>query len=389
MCRAAARHWLHVATLLLVRAGLVAAWTELSGDDTRYLIASFPQLQQVNYARLPDQTWRPLLATGLKSPGAICLDATNSRLFVADPAVATVYWYQYEVTSDKNMATDGVQRVAMSNIAAKSCTTDVMGNLYVSGRNVVKAPEVPAEAIYKQDAVVLATGTSEDAVPARLWTHGTGSWVPAPKGSGGFTDGTPLSPSSPEVFQPSAVAVDPVFVYWGNAVKSPQSSALLRGALNIPTPLASSMPLPKPKIAPNPLSNNVDGVTSMVLTPAGIYYAARQGKKGGVYGVPRGEVATAGCLANGTRCPLVASVAAPTGLAFDGDSTVYVADRGFGAVWSFAAGIVAPHLLDHVADAHGVQDIAVLVASASRARLVVALAALLPLATAVFCSSHL
>lgn len=360
---------------LTLLAGVLAAnafetWSA-PGSSTKYLLASFPKLGEVHFTRLPDATWKPLVS-GLKNPTALAVDEKNLRLFVADPATSKVFWFQYQVFPNGNLATDAVKRVAMKNVSASALTVDEVGNLYVAGRLLVEGAAQTVNGIFKQPAVAIATGTSMLSQPARVWTKGDGSWVESKLPGAAKAS---FVASSPAVSQPSALVVDPFFVYWGNSGSVPNASnAVARGLLRLTPPTAENALVAKPPDAPLALADNAQSVTGMTVTPAGIYYATQQEGGGAIYGMASSQ-APGSCVGDHSKCPLVAKVAGPTALAYDGESTVFVADSASGAVWSFASNVVAPHNLDRVADADGIQAIAIVSSGAAHFSTVLSLLA--------------
>eukprot|EP00438_Fugacium_kawagutii_P027857 Skav222290 [mRNA] locus=scaffold4688:35848:38700:- [translate_table: standard] len=78
------------------------------GESQRYLIASFPKDFKINYARLPDPTWRPLVVRNLTNPSVLAVDEQHKRLFVADQTANKIWWYQLQVVEpSKFLITDG------------------------------------------------------------------------------------------------------------------------------------------------------------------------------------------------------------------------------------------------------------------------------------------
>lgn len=336
---------------LALWAGALRAAARLQGVSDAgggYLIASFPGRQEVNYARLPEPlTWRPLVQGGIFEPQALCVDVQNSRLFVADPAAERVYWYQLEVLADGRLSTDGRQRIAAHSVTARGLAVDGVGSLYIAGRSVGQPPRIPPmEAVFKQDAIAIATGAFAAGIgdgtalppPPQLWTRmNTG----AP-----LTWGAKSSASSPELFEPSGLALGAFDLFWGNAVRGPGTGAVVKASV--------APPANRPEDALEALADNVDGVSSLVLTPTDVFYGA----SGGVYGVSQRK-ANLGCGAENALCPLVIAAQYPTGMVWDGDGTIYVADHGSGSVLSFPSGSRSLHSARHAGEAAGIFGLAI------------------------------
>eukprot|EP00930_Biecheleria_cincta_P058253 TRINITY_DN44107_c0_g1_i1.p1 TRINITY_DN44107_c0_g1~~TRINITY_DN44107_c0_g1_i1.p1 ORF type:complete len:405 (-),score=77.08 TRINITY_DN44107_c0_g1_i1:73-1248(-) len=343
----------------------------LPGEADRYIIASFPQDFKVSYAKLPDPTWRPLVV-GLKDPTAIAVDQRNNRLFVADSATNTVYWYQLEVQQpSKFLVTDGVQHVAVHNMTAHGLAASPTGDLYISGRAAVKPPLTSKEAIYRREGHDL---TADTAKVDRLWTAGDGTWVPIMLQTGVPDPSARMSPSTPEMFVPGPIGVDMFSVYWGNSIKR-NASAVAKAAATVPAPLSGSgSSLPAPKVRASVIANNVDFVTSMAVTAAGVFYAGQPAEgAAGIFGVPFGcqEEGKSDCVKR------VADISNAAALAWDGEATLYVADKSTGSVLSLAATRVARHALAKVAAARGIKSMAVLTVPSSATSCAPALAMLL------------
>jgi len=105
------------------------------------------------------------------------------------------------------------------------------------------------------------------------------------------------------------------------------------------------------------LADNIERVTALALTPTYVFYAG----DGNVYGVSRHK-ASGTCGQNRELCPAVlvqdGEEIKPTAMLWDGDGTIYLADASLGAVLSFSAGSLSPHVMSKVADASGVWGLA-------------------------------
>lgn len=233
------------------------------GESQRYLIASFPKDFKISYARLPDPTWRPLVVRNLSNPSVLAVDEQHRRLFVADQTTNKIWWYQLQVAEpSKFLITDGVQRLAASNILAKGLAVSQAGDLFIAGRVLAAGGR---SAIYKQEAAAFESGDSLS--PKRLWTAGDGSWLPTMLETGLPSMSEPMSPSTPELFQPGAVAVDMFTVYWGNLIKSNVSAALASAPATVPMPRPGGA-IPKVKAGAHALANSFESVTGTSLLAA-------------------------------------------------------------------------------------------------------------------------
>jgi len=329
----------------------------LPGETQRYLIASFPKDFKISYARLPDPTWRPLIVHNLSNPAVLAVDEQNMRLFVADPTASKVFWYKLKVLPSKFLVTEGLQHVAAESMIAKGMAVSQAGDLFISGRVVASPPLTGHSAIYKQAADALEA--AEAPLPKRLWTAGDGSWIPVLNADGAPATSQPMSPSTPEIYQPGPVAVDMFTLYWGNAIKG-NASALVRGPQTVPAPLPGGAAAPKSKAGAHALANNLQAVTGLAITSSGIFYAGRpvQGRPG-IFAL-RSEDSLNGCAADDHCVHRVAQVSTPVDMCWDGDATLFIADAGSGAVLSVPSSTASRHAVVKVAEALGVHAITML-----------------------------
>lgn len=331
------------------------ASTLTPGESQRYLIASFPKDFKISYARLPDPTWRPLVVRNLSNPSVLAVDEQHRRLFVADQTTNKIWWYQLQVAEpSKFLITDGVQRLAASNILAKGLAVSQAGDLFIAGRVLAADGR---SAIYKQEAAAFELGDALS--PKRLWTAGDGSWLPMMLETGLPSMSEPMSPSTPELFQPGAVAVDMFTVYWGNLIKSNVSAALASAPATVPMPRPGGA-IPKVKAGAHALANSFESVTGLAMTSSGMFFAGRP-KEGlpGIFALPNKDI-TAGCSEDDHCVRRVAQVGNALSLCWDGDSTLFIADGGRGAVVALPSATASQHDAEKVADARGVRGLAML-----------------------------
>lgn len=304
---------------LLLNAFFLAAGQE----STKYLIATIPVLKQIHYAKLPDTVMRALVVSGLIAPSTIAVDSTNNRLFVSDKAQFKIFWYQLIATADGKLITDGTQHVAVEAVQANWMTTDGAGNLYWTGATVPPPGFTSAESVYKHGAIALATGATTETGAGLLW------------------DPSNTGPAPEKVNTPSGIATNGFDVFWGNA-----ADAKLHGSVSRAPATAQTV---SPNLQVKKMADNAQSVRGVVITPKFLFYAT--GDNGQVFGIPLTRMGTC----EGTEdCKVIVGegkLSDPTGLIWDGDGTVYVADAGHKKVFSFPSGDLAEHEITEVVSA--------------------------------------
>jgi hypothetical protein len=314
-------------------------------SSNSYLIGAFPNLNMISYARLPDATWRPLIAEGFNAPSVITVDQGNARLFVADTTTSSIYFFQLTFTPEGEIKVGGM-KVAATSVNARGLATDGVGNLFIAGRRLAPPPETTQEAILKLDAVAIATA---NAVPA------TTTMAPAVDAEIPYIPGTKLAEiwtkanSAPiggtaKLYSAAAIAVDPMHIFWGNNMKGTESGSVVQGSMEAGTESSKGV---------EALARNAESVTCMALTSNAVFYGAH----GWLYGFTKSQGLS--CAANDEKCGVVASMPKPTSLAWDGDSTLYISEASEGAVYSVPSASTKEHTPQLVISAPGLQALAV------------------------------
>lgn len=297
----------------------------MANDDsnTLYLIASFPELRVVNYVRLPDLVWRPLIAVGLTAPKAVVVDGDRMRVYVADAALAKISWYQLLALPSGQLISDGREHKAVQFMSVRNMALDLEGNLWFSGVSTPTPPMQPVDAVYKQPRLIIdqMALSGADIPPLAIWTSGVTQSTASP------------------------ISLDAFNIYWGNDMDGSKKGSVVRAGQSGGS--ASGLA---------PMADNSDTTYSIAVTPTAIFY----GVDNAIYGVLKTKVG-ASCGSTGDLCKVVSDlVKKPTAMFWDGDGTVYVADNGAGAIYSFASGSVSPHALDKLIDAGQVWGLGVL-----------------------------
>jgi len=261
------------------------AWAQSPG----FLVISAPRNPRISWVRLPEDgnsnKMKPmtLIDEGLHHPQGIAVDQKRKRLFVADPDVQKIYSYQLSIDGD-TLSTYGPQMVVSRTAESRWVAVDGVGNLFFSDEPQNLILRVPADKVLRGDP------TPEVVYNGNMLT---------------------------EVNQPGGVAVDNLHVYWTNKHFGMQAGSVIR-ASEFPE---SSIGGPAKSISV--LARNTVKSYGVCLALGNVYYTNSEKSVFGVKktGGPVGEVTS--------------KLTHPRGCSWDGDGTVYVADRA-GAVYSFA-----------------------------------------------------
>jgi len=208
--------------------------------------------------------------------------------------------------------TDEKQTVAAQNIEARWVAVDGVGNLFFSDETANVIQKVPATNVLRG--------------------------VPTPEV---LYDGKTVS----HVMEPGGVAVDNFRVFWTNKAMGPQAGSVVEGKED-PADDAEAADV-------HPISRNAQKVYGVCLSQNNVYYTDSQKF---LYGVKKngGAIATVSDKLLG-----------PRGCAWDGDGTVFVADKSGNAVYSFPGNMhtLAPAQLTKAVDIEDAYGLAVIQAS--------------------------
>jgi sugar lactone lactonase YvrE len=256
-------------------------------DGIEYVIVSQPRLASVVYIKVNvndnaagNETY-PLVTSGLKYPLGVAVDNHNRRLYIADPDSGKVFWYNV-IFVDGGIVTDGRQFVAASGLTPRWVTVDETGTLFITDEGASTIAKVTSAQVkaMKPEAEVVYAGTSQA-----------------------------------EVSGPSGIVADGSHLYWANKVEGKAKGCVVKGQ---EAPKDTDVGASAAAVA-----KNVDKVFGICASQNNLYYSDEAQF---VYGVKKngGEPAT-----------VIDILVKPRGCAWDGDGTVYMADKGGNALWSF------------------------------------------------------
>lgn len=317
-------------------------------DGVRYFLASFPSQAKIAYMKEGHPILRDLIVGGHESLGPIAVDTNNARLYVADNAVATIYWYQLVALPDGRLTTDGRKNIAVITLVANSMKVDGQGNLFVGGQAITAVtPSAPAPplAIHKFPWFALLTGDTKVYALSGIWN-------------------TANSGDPPKVFDPVTMLIDGGRIVWGNGKQGGTHGAVVEAPLGGGGPDAIKVHVDQGEEA-----------TGLCLSPEYIFYSTENG----IFGIPRYKKEQ-GCgkpmdtekkklnpIALGVNggsqtgpCRLISSsVVKAKGMVWDGDGTVFALDPDSG-IYSFPSGNIEEHHLTKILDQAGLFDMDVL-----------------------------
>lgn len=266
-----------------------------SPNPDRFLIVSAPRDGKVAYMRVSrggssavaldakaEAKMETLISTGLIHPQGLAVEQHTRLLLVADPDAKKVF--AYPLHSAEAKLTVGERRVLAEGVEARWVAVDGVGNIYFS--------DEPKNQILKMTAQQALRGSNANASAPQV-----------------IFDGGSLS----QVSSPGGIAVDSFRVYWVN-----KQAGKLEGSV-VGAPAGNSLAQVKA------LVKNSDKSYGVCLAYNNVFYTQPERT---VYGVKK---------SGGPAAAVTNRLSNPRGCTWDGDGTVYVADRGANAVFAFAA----------------------------------------------------
>jgi sugar lactone lactonase YvrE len=265
----------------------------VSAESPGFLLVTAPRESRISYVRLPENgsfehaKAESLIDDGLRHPQGLAVDQKRKRLLVADPDAKRVYSYQLVISGD-SLDVEGEPFIIARNAESRWVAVDGIGNVFFS--------DEPQNLILKVPADRALRGHDNDVEIAPEVVY----------------DGSAVT----MVNQPGGIAVDNFHLYWTNKHFGMQSGSLVKG---------NERPLNRGDVASvSALARNAVKCYGVCLALGNVYYT---GSEHYLWGVKKG---------GGPIAEVTSHLQRPRGCAWDGDGTVYVADRGAGAIYSFA-----------------------------------------------------
>lgn len=275
----------HLTRAVLIIVALHVNVAESYKDPMKFLLVSNARNGTISYLHLPasgsfsgSEKVITLIPGGgdLVHPQGLAVDHHRKRLLVADPNIQKVLAFPLSVGS-KSTLTVGHKVTLASNVESRWVAVDGRGNIFFTNEaknQILKIPSQggPAEAVYSGGPDNLGSGVSA----------------------------------------PGGISTDNFHLFWTNKVDGDKAGVLIT---------APNMPSASKGVSA--IANNMIKSYGICLALDDIYYTAPEKT---VYGMNKNV---------GVPTKVVDSLVNPRGCVWDGDSTIYVADRGLGGIYYF------------------------------------------------------
>lgn len=262
----------------------------------RYLIITAPSKAKILYFQLPKGAGatNTLVSTGLGTPQGLAVDQPRKRLLVADPALKSILQFDLHAAEDGGLSADGKKTIA-DNCEPRWVTVNAVGDAFMTDEIANKIYRIP----YAKQGSFKAGG------PSPLET---------------LYDGTTIT----HVSQPGGIATNNLRLFWTNKLSGSDVGTLVKGnfLVEAPTTLESTI---------KTMSKTSPKAYGVCVALNNVFYTDPEKK---LYGIKE---------MGGPVVELAQDLVKPRGCAWDGDGTVYVADKGAGTIGSFPSSMDTIH----------------------------------------------
>mmetsp|Transcript_94419 Transcript_94419/g.224911 ORF Transcript_94419/g.224911 Transcript_94419/m.224911 type:complete len:391 (+) Transcript_94419:125-1297(+) len=298
----------------------------------QFLIISSPVEQKIVYAELKNfksTTGRTfaLVDSGLNSPRDLAFDGERGALYVADSGAKKIYRYHVYVKDNGaslGLITDGVQLCIMQNADVSWVNVDLNGDVFYSDATAKTINRIPVDVI---DMLSKGQYSSSDLVLLSEKSLESGGGA-APESGSHFVYSVYQGSVNPHVSTPGGLVSDGARIYWTNQAEGKTAGSIVEGEVAPKLPKAKAGEPAATAFPSRVLTNETDAGYGVTKSNKYMFYAADKNGIGVVSGVTEG----------GATFDFISGLAAPRGLTWDGDQTIFVADEAAGVVYSFPGG---------------------------------------------------
>jgi len=259
-------------------------------NPKRFVIVSSPKNAKVSYLCMAGDgggggALADLIRSGLVNPQGIAVDQKRSQLFVTDPDPSVKKVFSYSLHANGDTLSVGDQAVVSDGTESRWVTVDSVGNVFFSDEELNQIMRISPDNLLR--------GNKKGEI---------------------VYNGQALKVSSP-----GGIATDNFFTYWVNKDLGTQFGSVIKG-ISSPGAGAEASSLVQ--------SLAVNTVTSygICMAMGNIYYTQKDSV---IYGIKKDG-------GGGVPVTITDRLTNPRGCAWDGDGTVFVADRGANSIYSFA-----------------------------------------------------
>jgi len=272
-------------------AGAKVKAVSLNPNPAKFLIVSAPSEGKVSYVRIYGKTegnarlkgrsmMKTLVDRGLVHPQGLAVDQKARKLYVADPDSRRIMAYDLHVVND--VLAVHSPAVLVDGVEARWIAVDDSGSAFFTNEMRNQIVKVPNASAVRGNATVKVV-----------------------------YDGKSLL----QVSAPGGVAIDSFHTFWVNKQMGSQAGSVVSAARSLAETGTSDV---------KPLAKNLEKSYGICLAHDNLFFTQPETT---VYGVK---------TKGGSLVSVSESFTNPRGCVFDGDGTVFVADRGADAVYSFA-----------------------------------------------------
>lgn len=304
-------------------------WRPCAGTYVRpskYLLVTDAQTGGISYGKVSRSgnitEMRSLVSEGLIHPQGIAVDQKRNLLLVADSGLRKVVSYGLTTSGDSLLVDEQVP--VAENVEARWVAVDSLGDVYFTDELGNRLMKVTVQRILDGDT------TPEVVLAADSDSH---------------------------ISSPGGIASDNFYLYWTNKVNGNQVGSVVRSLLETSSNLTENRTQSGNETEPARVQRQTQKLATNVQKSYGVCLAIDNviftDMENNVYAVKR----------DSSDSPVVVTSALqnPRGCAWDGDSTVYIADRSLGGVYAMSAPMVSLAQADirRVADAPDAFGVAV------------------------------